>query len=174
VIDRRAPVLRHFWLGSLYRDGDQELIGSIELDPAIRAPRGNGDRDAEVLLEVGGLEPGAELDAHLDACAARIRQALERLPDLKRYALDHAPPSWAQYYADQPGLPLADRLFLDGLLVSRQLLVSLAFDFGTSTCSSYGSTLPAMAKRYSCKRNHDLIASTPTRQKSTHGQRVNW
>ena len=85
MIDRRAPVLRHSWLGSLYRDGDQELIGSIELDPAIRAPRDNGDRDAEVLLE---------LDAHLDACAARIRQALERLPDLKRYALDHAPPSW--------------------------------------------------------------------------------
>lgn len=52
MIDRRAPVLRHSWLGSLYRDGDQELIGSIELDPAIRAPRDNGDRDAEVLLEV--------------------------------------------------------------------------------------------------------------------------
>ena len=94
VIDRRAPVLRHSWLGSLYRDGDQELIGSIELDPAIRAPRDNGDRDAEVLLEVGALEPGPEVDAHLAACAARTRQALERLPDLKRYALDHAPPSW--------------------------------------------------------------------------------
>jgi len=32
--------------------------------------------------------------------------------------------------AAQPGLPLADRLFLDGLQVSRQLLVSLDLDFG--------------------------------------------
>jgi hypothetical protein len=67
VIDRRAPVLTHSWLGSLYRNGDQELIGSIELDPAIRPPRDNGDRDAEVLLEVGAIGPGPELDAHLDA-----------------------------------------------------------------------------------------------------------
>jgi len=130
VIDRRAPVLTHSWLGSLYRNGDQELIGSIELDPAIRPPRDNGDRDAEVLLEVGAIEPGPELDAHLDACAARIRRALDRLPDLKRYALDHAPPGWVQYYAAQPGLPLVDRLFLEGFQVSRQLLVSLDLDFG--------------------------------------------
>ena len=130
MIDRRAPVLTHSWLGSLYRNGDQELIGSIELDPAIRPPRDNRDRDAEVLLEVGAIGPGPELDAHLDACTARIRQALDRLPDLKHYALDHAPPGWVQYYAAQPGLPLADRLFLDGLQVSRQLLVSPDFDFG--------------------------------------------
>jgi len=130
VIDRRAPVLTHSWLGSLYRNGDQELIGSIELDPAIRPPRDNGDRDAEVLLEIGAIEPGTELDAHLDACAARIRQALDRLPDLKLHALDHAPPGWARHYAAQPGPPLAGRLFLDGLQVSRQLLVSLDFDFG--------------------------------------------
>jgi hypothetical protein len=97
VIDRRAPVLTHSWLGSLYRNGDQELIGSIELDPAIRPPRDNGDRDAEVLLEVGAIGPGPELDSHLDACTARIRQALDRLPDLKHYALDHAPPGWVQY-----------------------------------------------------------------------------
>jgi hypothetical protein len=44
------------------RDGDQELIGSIELDPAIRPPRDNGDRDAEVLLAVGAIESGPELD----------------------------------------------------------------------------------------------------------------
>ena len=130
MIDRRAPVLTHSWLGPLYQHGDQELIGSIELDPAIRPPRDNGDRDTEVFLEVGAIAPGPELDAHLDACAARIRQALDRLPDLKRYALDHAPSGWVQYYAAQPGLPLADRLFLEGFQVSRQLLISLAFDFG--------------------------------------------
>jgi hypothetical protein len=37
MIDRSAPVLVHTWLGPLYRDGDQELIGSIELDPAAGA-----------------------------------------------------------------------------------------------------------------------------------------
>jgi hypothetical protein len=37
VIDRRAPILVHAWLGPLHRNGDQELIGSIELDPAIPA-----------------------------------------------------------------------------------------------------------------------------------------
>ena len=78
-------------------------------------------------MGIDPTEPGPELDAHLDACAAGIRRALDRLPDLKRYALDHAPPGRVQHCADQPGLPLADRLFLDGLQVSRQLSVSLAF-----------------------------------------------
>ena len=130
VIDRRAPVLTHSWLGPLYRNGDQELIGSIELDPAIRLPRSNGGRDIEILLEAGMIEPGPDLETHLGACAARISKTLDRLPDLKRYALDHAPPGWVRDCAAQPGPPLADRLFLEGLQVSRQLLVSLAFDFG--------------------------------------------
>jgi hypothetical protein len=33
----------------------------------------------------------------------------------------------------EPGLPLPDRLFLDGIKVSEQLLVSLVFDFGDLT-----------------------------------------
>ena len=33
------------------------------------------------------MEPGPELDVHLGACAARIRDALDRLPGLKRYAV---------------------------------------------------------------------------------------
>jgi hypothetical protein len=130
VIDRRAPVLTHPWLGPLYRNGDQELTGSIGLDPAIRPPRNNGSRDIEIVLEAGMIEPGPDLDAHLGACAARIGKALGRLPDLKRYALDHAPPGWVRDCPAQPGPPLAGRLFLEGLQVSRQLLVSLDFDFG--------------------------------------------
>jgi hypothetical protein len=130
VIDRRAPILVHAWLGPLHRNGDQELIGSIELDPAIRPPRNNGGRDAELLLEVNVIAPGPELSAQLDACAMRIRQALDRLPDLKRYALDRAPADWARYCTARPGPPPPDRLFLEGLQVSKQLLVSLAFDFG--------------------------------------------
>ena len=55
VIDRCAPVLTHSWLGPLYRNGDQELIGSIEPDPSIRRPRNNGNRDIEILLEVGTI-----------------------------------------------------------------------------------------------------------------------
>ncbi len=130
MIDWSAPVLVHAWLGSLYRNGDQELIGWIELDPAVRRPRDNGSRDVEILLETGTAEPGPALDAHVDACAARIRSALDHLSGLKRYVLDYGPPGWVRYYAAQPGPSLLDRLFLEGLRVSGKLLVSLDFDFG--------------------------------------------
>jgi hypothetical protein len=131
VIDRSAPALVHSWLGPLYRNGTQELIGSIELDPAVRAPRHNGARDAEILLEVPHTSsPGPELDVHVDACAVRIRRAWERLPELKHYAVDHAPPEWVRQCTADPGPPLIERLFLDGIEVSPLLRVSLAFDFG--------------------------------------------
>ena len=35
MIDRRAPVLTHSWLGSLYRNGDQELIGLGRADAGL-------------------------------------------------------------------------------------------------------------------------------------------
>jgi hypothetical protein len=130
VIDRSAPVLVHAWLGPMYRNGAQELVGPIDLDPAARAPRHNGAQDAEILLEVQTGSPGKELDTHVDACAVRIRRALERLPELKRYAVDRAPPEWVRYCAAEPGPPLIERLFLDGIEVSPLLRVSLAFDFG--------------------------------------------
>jgi len=115
----------------LYRNGTQELIGSIDLDPAVRAPRHNGARDAKILLEVACIfSPGSELDGHVDACAVRIRRALERLPELRHYAVDHAPPEWVRQGAAEPGPPLIERLFLDGIEVSPLLRVSLAFDFG--------------------------------------------
>lgn len=130
MIDRSAPVLVHAWLGPLYRNGDQELTGSIEVDPAVRRPRDNGSRDVEILLETGMTGQGPALAAHVDACAERIRSALEHLPGLKRYVLDHGPPGWGRHYAARPGPPLPDRLFLEGLRVSGDLLACLDFDFG--------------------------------------------
>src|SRR6185437_16828318 len=91
--------------GAMDRDRTDGLIGWIDLDPAVRPPGDNGSRDVEIVLETGALEPGAALDAHVGACAARIRDALEHLPGLTRYALEHAPAGWAGYYAAQPGHP---------------------------------------------------------------------
>jgi hypothetical protein len=51
-------------------------------------------RSAPVLVHVWFgplLEPGPELAVHAGACAARIRDALDRLPALERYTVDHAP-----------------------------------------------------------------------------------
>jgi hypothetical protein len=56
-------------------------------ESAARPPSNDGSRDVEVLLETGTMEPGPELDVHLGACAARIRDALDRLPGLKRCAV---------------------------------------------------------------------------------------
>lgn len=102
VIDPGAPLLVHTWLGPLYRDGAQELIGSIDLDSAVRPPRQNGDRGAEILLEMGTVGAGPQLAAHVDACAVRIRRALDRLPEHRGYTVSHAPADWARYVAAQP------------------------------------------------------------------------
>jgi hypothetical protein len=103
VIDRSAPVLVHVWFGPLYRDGDQSLTGWIDLDAAVRPPRNDGSRDVEIVLETGTMEPGPELAVHVGACAARIRDALDRLSGLKRYAVDHAPAGWAVITPPSPG-----------------------------------------------------------------------
>lgn len=123
-------MLVHAWLGPLYRNGTDELAGSIDLDPAVRMPRRTGAQDAEILLEVQAVSPGPGLEAHVDSCAACIRRALDRLPELKRYAIDHAPPEWLRHYEAQPGPPLTNRLFLDAIEISPLLRVSLVFDFG--------------------------------------------
>jgi hypothetical protein len=49
------------WLGGLYWHnwhGQQELLGSIEIDPALRQPRLNESRYAEILLEVDATDSG--------------------------------------------------------------------------------------------------------------------
>ncbi len=123
-------MLVHSWLGPMYSNRNWELAGSIQLDPAIRPPRKNGKRDAEIIVEVEVTMPGPQLSDHLDTCANRIRQALDHLPDLKCYACRHAPAEWLRSQTAQPGPRLIDRLFLDGLEVSSQMGLSLAFDFG--------------------------------------------
>jgi hypothetical protein len=70
------PALVYAWLGDLYRHGQQELLRSIDIDPAIRHPRWDGSRDAEVLLEVAGIDPGPDLRAHVEECAPRIKKVM--------------------------------------------------------------------------------------------------
>jgi len=128
-----SPAIVHPWLGELYWpdwQGQQELLGSIDIDPSVRHPRSNGSRDAEILLEVASTDPRPALQAHVEACAARIKNVLSDLPSIQRYAVDKAPRDWADYYAAQPGGPLIDRLFLEGIEVDRRLCVSVIFDFG--------------------------------------------
>lgn len=125
----KVPAVVHPWLGELYRLGEQELLGSINIDPAVRRPRVNGSRDAEILLEIGATDFGPSLRGQVEGCAACIKEVLTALP-IRRYAVECAPQGWADYYAAQPGGPLIDRLFLDGIEVDRQLRVSVVFDFG--------------------------------------------
>jgi len=120
----------HPWLGKLHWHGDRELLGSIDIDPAVRHPRYDGSRDAEILLEVAAIDSGPAIRAHVDRCAARIEQVLTELASIRRYAVHHAPTDWTDHYAAQPGGPLIDRLFLDGIEVDPHLRASVVFDFG--------------------------------------------
>jgi hypothetical protein len=80
--DRQPPLPHDDWLGPLWRYGDHSLIGSISIQLAIRPPRHNGETDAEVLLDIGCIEPGPELDAKVSIAAARIRSALAHLAEM--------------------------------------------------------------------------------------------
>lgn len=125
-----VPAIVHPWLGALRWHAQQELLGSIDIDPAIRPPRSNGSLDAEVLLEVVASGPGSGLQSHVEDCAARIKSVLPDLPLIQRYAVLHAPREWADHNEAQPGGSLIDRLFLDGIEVDERLRVSVIFDFG--------------------------------------------
>lgn len=57
-------VLVHPWLGELRRYHDDELIGSLDLGPEVRAPRADGTRNLEVLLHVPPMLAGAVLGSH--------------------------------------------------------------------------------------------------------------
>src|SRR5690242_14196665 len=108
-----APPIVHPWLGALHWHEQSELLGSIDIDPAIRPPRSNFSRDAEVLLEVVASGPGSSLQSHVEDCAARIKRVLTDLPLIQRYAVEHAPREWADHNEPQAGGSLIDRLFLD-------------------------------------------------------------
>src|SRR5271169_2078668 len=103
VADGSGPVLVHSWLGKLrwYQPG--ELIGSFDVDPAIRPPRVHGRRDVEVLLHVMPAVTGAALHDHVDLCAARISDALERLASIRQFTAEHAPAGWDAQHAPESG-----------------------------------------------------------------------
>ncbi|MFD9409787.1 hypothetical protein ACFWBN_22615 [Streptomyces sp. NPDC059989] len=102
----------------------------ISLDPAVRPPRVSGQLDAEVLLELGKVEPGSDLDGRLAVVVAKIRCALAVLPEIAAYAVAQGPRPWRDYYEGLGGQPLVDRLFLEGFEVDAELGVSVCFDFG--------------------------------------------
>jgi hypothetical protein len=129
LVADRTPVLVDPWLGEVSGYGDGELIGFIEVDPAVRVPRKNGRRDVEFVLQVPPSAEGPALDAHVGQCAARFRRAFAGLDSIKRYAVDHAPAGWAAQCTPEPGV-LTDLLFLDGLEADLDGRVSLVFDFG--------------------------------------------
>ena len=125
-----APAIVHPWLGELYRHGQRELRGSIDVDPAVRLPRANGGRDVEILLELADTDRGPGLQAFVEYCAGRIMTVLTDLPSTKRHAVEHAPQGWSEHDVTQPGGPLIDRLFLEGIEVDRERRMSVLFDFG--------------------------------------------
>jgi hypothetical protein len=119
----------HPWLGRLHWSKDGELLGSLDVDPAVRPPRMNGSRDVEVALEVMPGVTGAALREHVDRCAAGIRAALGRLATIRQFTAEHAPGGWAAHYAPGSGSP-ASLLFLDGIEAAGNGELALVFDFG--------------------------------------------
>ena len=122
-------VLIHPLLGELRWYQDDQLIGLTDIDPGVRAPRNNGERDIEVLLHAESTMMRAALHAHVDRCAERIGAALARLEGIKQFTVQHAPPGWAEHYAPASG-SLAGLLFLDGVETGRGEGTLLVFDFG--------------------------------------------
>jgi hypothetical protein len=110
------------------RYGDQELLGSIDVDPAVRPPRRNGDRDVEVLIACCGI-PADGLSAHLARCQNAAVLVLGHLPRIRRRVAAMAPPELAEAFG-WPRRPLIKRLFLDGLDFDSAGQVTAAFDFG--------------------------------------------
>ncbi len=124
-----AVVLVHPRLGELRRYQDDQLIGSIDIDPTVRVPRSNGGRDIEVLLHAEPAMTGAALHVHADRCAERISAVLARLEAIRQFTVQHAPPGWAERYAPGSGA-LVGLLFLDGVETGTGDGTLLVFDFG--------------------------------------------
>jgi hypothetical protein len=130
LIDRSVPVLIHDRLGALYLHGGDELIGSINVDPEVRPARMNGDQDVEILLSIGGEDEGVALVARVERCAAKVDEASIILPLIKKFALEHLPAQWLEHYSLQPGPPVFERLFLEGLETDEHDTMRVVFDFG--------------------------------------------
>ena len=122
--------VQHPWLGTVRHHGEGRMLASIEIDPAVRPARMNGQTDAEVLITVEPGLSGPALDAVLEMSAERIRIALADLDGIKVFALAHAPGSWRRHYEAVEGPPLEERLFLEGFAVTSPVEMEVAFDFG--------------------------------------------
>jgi hypothetical protein len=123
-------VVQHPWLGTVRRYGEDQVIASIEIDPAIRPARMNGETDAEVLITAGSSLSGSALDTVLEAAVERIRAALADLDGIKVFALAHAPGGWRRHYEAIEGPSLEECLFLEGFTVVSPAEMEVSFDFG--------------------------------------------
>jgi hypothetical protein len=121
---------RHSWLGEVRRYGEDQLLATIDIDPAIRPARLNGETDAEVLIAAAPDLSGSALDAVLAQATERIRAALANLDSIKSFALTHAPSDLHYYYPEVAETPLRDRLFLEGFTVTTSADMEVSFDFG--------------------------------------------
>lgn len=130
---REEPVptasVEHPWFGRLFwhHHGDQELLGSIHVDPAVRQPRSNGDHDVEVLFACSGI-PADGLPAHLDRCQATAVLVLGHLPQIRGQVVAMAPSELTAAFT-WPRRSLIRRLFLDGLEFDSAGQVTVVFDF---------------------------------------------
>jgi hypothetical protein len=125
-------VARHSWLGEVRRYGEDQLLATIDIDPAIRPARLNGETDAEVLIAAAPALSGSALDAVLAQAAAGIRAALADLDSIKSFALAHAPSDLHYDYPEVAETPLEERLFLESFTVTSSAEMEVSFDFGDS------------------------------------------
>ncbi|MBF9132122.1 hypothetical protein I0C86_24680 [Plantactinospora sp. S1510] len=125
-------VAHHSWLGEVRRYGENQLLATINIDPAVRPARLNGETDAEVLIEVAPALGGSALDAVLEQAADGIRAALADLDSIRSFALAHAPNDLHYDYPEASAAPLEERLFVEGFTVTASAKIEVSFDFGDS------------------------------------------
>lgn len=125
-------VARHSWLGEMCRYGEDELLATIDIDPAVRPARLNGQTDAEVLITAVPALGSSALDALLARAAEGIRTALADLESIKSFAVAHAPNDLHYDYPEVSKTPLEERLFLESFTVTASAEIEVRFDFGDS------------------------------------------
>ncbi|UXX91418.1 hypothetical protein N7U49_01850 [Streptomyces sp. AD2-2] len=122
--------VKHPWLGTVRRHGEGQMLALLQVDPAVRPARMNGQTDVEVLITVEPGLNGPALDAVVEMSAERIRIALADLGDIKAFALAHTPGGWRRHYEAVERTSLEDRLFLEGFAIVSPVEMEVAFDFG--------------------------------------------